>query len=80
MIESVCRPGSILGSERTGTEERCERSAAGGRLQALGVGGGEGRGGKADTGGCSEGPASRWLCLREGLRRRGEERKRIGST
>lgn len=32
---------------------------------------GEGRGGKADTGGCSGGPASRCLCLREAL---GEER------
>ena len=66
--------------ERVPSGQYPERSAAGGRLQALGVGGGEGRGGKADTGGCSEGPASRWLCLREGLRRRGEERKRIGST
>lgn len=43
-----------------------------GGCRHLGVcGRGEGRRGKSDTGGCSEGPNSRCLCWREGL---GEER------
>ena len=68
----MCPPGSILRSERTGREERLRGALREGGCRHLGVcGRAEGRRGKADTGGCSEGPTYKSLCWREGL---GEER------